>query len=263
MVRRGMPRSPSSCSVGEKSRTPAIQSQTWARANAPAPQRAAGQVRDEPVGDADEREHHGACRPSGAGGPGTYAVLWTTRFTLNEARIRPPAPPKAKSTMASTCAASEGSPHGSSEEPREPPRSAPSPAADLERRDDVEEREQARKEHGEREQGVEELPPLVNAGVRVLVMDADRRGEEQEQDERSARHRIAQELAARLPRHQRVPGHVRGQEPEVHDRVTGEPEQCPGEQRVGPAHETERPGNGERRASRPPGPRRRSSTWQR
>ena len=195
--------------------------------------------------------------------PGIYAVLWTTMLTLNEALIRPPTPPKAKSTMASTCAATDGSPQGSRRNQASQPRAAARPAADLERRDDVEEREQARKEHREGQEGVQELPPLVDAGVRVLVVDADRRGEEQEQDERGARHRIAEELAARLPRHQRVPGHVRGQEPEVDDRVAGEPEERPGEQRVGPADEPERPRDEEHEHLGGEAHARRSSTWRR
>ena len=40
-------------------------------------------------------------------------MLCTTRFTLNEARISPPTPPKANSSIASTCAVTEGSPQGS------------------------------------------------------------------------------------------------------------------------------------------------------
>src|SRR6266540_2457176 len=45
--------------------------------------------------------------------PTMYAVLWTTRFMLNEALMRPPIPPPAKRIIASTCAATDGSPHGS------------------------------------------------------------------------------------------------------------------------------------------------------
>ena len=77
-------------------------------------------------------------------------------------------------------------------------------------------------------QRVQQLPALVNAGVRVLVMDADRRREDEEQDERGPGHRVAEELASGLARHQHVPRNVRGEQPEVDARMPGEPEECRG-----------------------------------
>jgi hypothetical protein len=162
-------------------------------------------------------------------------------FTLKDALIRPPIPPKAKSTIAEHLRGDRGIGPRELREPAEPSPAAARSSGRLERGGDVEEREQARKEDREGQEGVQELPGLVDARIRVLVMDADRRGQDQEQDERGPRHRIAEELAAGLARHQRVPRDVRGQEPEVDDRVAGEPEERPRQERVGSADEPERP----------------------
>ena len=70
-----------------------------------------------------------------------------------------------------------------------------------------------------------ELPPLVDPGLRDLVVETERRGQDQEQDERGARHRVAEELPAGLPWHEHVPRDVGRQQPEVNNGVTGEPEE--------------------------------------
>ena len=50
---------------------------------------------------------------------------------------------------------------------------------------------------------------------------------------------IAEELAARLAGHERVPGDVGRQQPEIDDRMAQKPEESAREERVGAVHETE------------------------
>src|SRR3972149_8233206 len=134
--------------------------------------------------------------------PGIQAVLCTTRFTLKEALMSPPTPPKVKSSMARTCAASEGSPQGSFPNQATHP-FAPRPGPVLQGGDHVEEGEEAREEDDEGEEGVQQLPALVDARVRELVVEPERRGEDEEQDERHPGQRVAEEAGPPPPRGQR------------------------------------------------------------
>ena len=88
-----------------------------------------------------------------------------------------------------------------------------------------------------------ELPALLNAWVRKLVVQAHRRGQEQEEHERRPCHRIAQQTSPCLPWHQGVPRDICREQPEIDKRVTGEPEQGPCQEGVGPMLPSQRPRN--------------------
>src|SRR5262245_1251326 len=90
---------------------------------------------------------------------------------------------------------------------------------------------------------MEQLPSRRNSRVLELMMEADGRRYNQEQRERHPRERLGKELSAGLTWKQRVPYHVRGEEPEVHQRVTEVPEQRARKDRVNRLHQSKRPGN--------------------
>ena len=73
-----------------------------------------------------------------------------------------------------------------------------------------------------------------------LMMEAQRHREHQEQPHRQAGQRIAEELAAGLLRQHPVPGDVGRQQPEIDQRVAGEPEVGARQLRVGAGDQPQR-----------------------
>src|SRR5262249_57347820 len=109
-------------------------------------------------------------------------------------------------------------------EPHDQPASSTRSGAAFQGGHDVEKRQQAREKHRKGQEGVCQLPALPNARVSKLVVQADWRGQEQEEQERGTSHGIAKQTAPRLLWYQSVPGDVRRQEPEINDWVAREPE---------------------------------------
>ena len=71
---------------------------------------------------------------------------------------------------------------------------------------------------------VDEFPGRRDARVGELVVEPQRHRQHQEQPECNAGQRIAEQLAARLLGQHAVPGNINRQQPEIHQRVSGEPE---------------------------------------
>ena len=136
-------------------------------------------------------------------------MLWTTRLTLYEALMRPLIPPKANMSMASTCATSEGSFQGSLVNHHTNPRPPRARAPFSREATTLKKVSRLGEKHRKGQKGMEQLRAPVNARVGVLMMDTDRDGEYQKEDERGARHGVAEESASRLFRDHRVPGNVR------------------------------------------------------
>jgi hypothetical protein len=151
-------------------------------------------------------------------------------------------PPKAKSTIARTWAASDGSPQGSLVNHRSKPRPA-RPSAAFERGEDVEEGQQAGEEHRERQEGVQQLPALMDAGVGILMVDAHGDGEGQKEEEQHPRHGVAEQPPTRLGGDHGVPRDVGRKQPEIHDGMPREPEERARQERVGAREPVERPGD--------------------
>ena len=129
------------------------------------------------------------------------------------------------------------------------PSEDPSPAAiattDLERGCNREGGEQAGNAHEHGQHRVNHLPGSRDPRVGELVVEADRRREQQEQDEGEPRERVRNQFPTRLFGHQPVPGNIGRQQPEVDDGVPGVPEQGPRQRRVHRLDEAKRPGDKE------------------
>ena len=98
-------------------------------------------------------------------------------------------------------------------------------------------------EHTEGQHGVDELPNRGNAGIHILVVEAKRSGEYEEDPEGETGERVAEHLAVGcLFGKHGIPGDVRRQEPEIHQGVTGEPEVSTGKLRIYSFNKTKRPG---------------------
>ncbi len=87
------------------------------------------------------------------------------------------------------------------------------------------------------------LPAGGNTRVDELVVEPEWHRQQQEQPEGDARQRVAEELPPCLLGKHCVPGHVGRQEPEVHQRMAGEPEVGAGELRIRTVDQPERPRN--------------------
>ena len=128
-------------------------------------------------------------------------------------------------------------------DPAEEPLSAAQPAGHLERGADGECRQEAREADDHRQQRVQQLPLGGDAGILELVMQPDGGGDHHEHREHHPAQRVREELAPGLLRQHGVPEGVGRQDPEVHQRVPGEPEEHPGQEWVDGGHPSHRPGD--------------------
>ena len=97
--------------------------------------------------------------------------------------ISPPAPPKPSMTKENADAEHHRVAPGQRREPAEQALAAAQPPGDLDRRADREDREQGRHRHQRGEDRMDELEAGADLRVGEQVMDADRHGDDQEQDE--------------------------------------------------------------------------------
>ena len=155
--------------------------------------------------------------------------------------MAPPNPPSAKVIIDRPTLAKNGSRHGRHVIQPNEARAAARAAGVLERRDHGEGRDQAGEHDGVGRERVDQLPAAGNAGVGELVVEADRRREQDELHEHDPRDGVAEQLAAGDARDHRVPEHIGGHEPEIGERVPEPPEVGARHDRIDALDETQRP----------------------
>jgi hypothetical protein len=119
----------------------------------------------------------------------------------------------------------------------------PRASSELQRRDDGERRNEAGVENPQGVERVQQLPAGRNSRIHELVVESDRRRQQNEQREDETAQWITEESPTGRARQHGVPDDVRRQEPEVDERMAEPPEQHPREHRIDGLGQAERPGD--------------------
>ena len=148
---------------------------------------------------------------------------------------------------------------GQGGDPAEHASATPQPAGDLDRGADREDRQQGRQRDDGGERGMDKLEPGADLRVGEGMVQADRHGDNEEQDERDPRHRVAIDPPSDRARHDGVVGDVGRHQPEIDNGMQRPREEHPRQAGIDRGPHTERHGNDlqeqlERRADRRPGP---------
>lgn len=205
-------------------------------------QLASGQCRNEPIGDAEERQgdRRGDCQMEVAGNE--QCVMHNGVHLVGRVDDAAGAGRDERQHAGERSEEADVRP-GHFAEPAEQALGSQCASRLLEGGEQGEGGHERRHDDHERQDDLQKLPEGRDAGLHQLVVEADRNREQQEQDEREAGQCVAEQLAPDNLRNDDIPAHVGRKQPEVDERMAEKPEQRAAQHDIDRVHPAERPGD--------------------